>query len=293
MNLMQIKYYLEICNTLNFTSAAQNLYVSQPSLSRQIQLLEEELDVQLLIRSNRSVELTEAGMAFRDDFIKISSDIEIALKRVKKVALPKKEIRVGIFQAISSDVMGLFLEHLKEYFIDYRLYIYKYNGRELKNAYEMGKIDLMIVLSAINSNYTGTESRVIIRQKPGILCKNLIKSPDEHIVDMTCLNGKKLIGIEEEYAPGLVEFQLDMLDKLGVHVNEVIRVGDIVNTILHTETEDGFALFYRNEVFAPKGLEFHTIDNKNEHFFEISAYWKTRTHLPLEEFFEDFEILYD
>lgn len=48
MNLTQVEYFLAIAEKLNFTAAAKSLFVSQPALSKQIALLEEELDTKLL-----------------------------------------------------------------------------------------------------------------------------------------------------------------------------------------------------------------------------------------------------
>ncbi|CEH29170.1 LysR family transcriptional regulator [Aneurinibacillus migulanus] len=61
MNLLSLRYFIEIAKTLNFTQASKNLHVSQPALSQQIHLLEEQLQVKLLHRTTRKVNLTEEG----------------------------------------------------------------------------------------------------------------------------------------------------------------------------------------------------------------------------------------
>lgn len=65
MTLQQIKYFIEVSRTKNFTQASQNLFVSQPSLSHSIRVLEKELDVPLFVRSNgKKVTLTSYGKNF-------------------------------------------------------------------------------------------------------------------------------------------------------------------------------------------------------------------------------------
>ena len=65
MTLRQLKYFIEVSNTHNFTQASQNLYVSQPSLSHSIHILEQELNIPLFIRSSgKKVTLTNYGKAF-------------------------------------------------------------------------------------------------------------------------------------------------------------------------------------------------------------------------------------
>jgi DNA-binding transcriptional LysR family regulator len=71
MEIRQIHYFLSIARTGSFTAAADELFVSQSSLSKQIIALERELGVQLFDRSKRKVTLTEAGKAFRTHAVKM------------------------------------------------------------------------------------------------------------------------------------------------------------------------------------------------------------------------------
>ena len=72
MTELQIKYFLKVAQCMSFTQAAQELFLSQPSISRQISLLEEELGVRLFDRKNRNrLSLTAAGMVYRDSFLRI------------------------------------------------------------------------------------------------------------------------------------------------------------------------------------------------------------------------------
>jgi DNA-binding transcriptional LysR family regulator len=66
MELRQLRYFLGVAEQLHFTRAAELLHVAQPALSQQIALLEEEIGVKLLERTNRRVQLTPAGQAFRE-----------------------------------------------------------------------------------------------------------------------------------------------------------------------------------------------------------------------------------
>ncbi|NCC29858.1 MAG: LysR family transcriptional regulator, partial [Gammaproteobacteria bacterium] len=63
MNLRDLKYILAVAETRHFGRAAERCFVSQPTLSGQIKKLEEELDVVIFERTNRSVEVTPVGEA--------------------------------------------------------------------------------------------------------------------------------------------------------------------------------------------------------------------------------------
>lgn len=65
MELRVLNYFLAIAREENFTRAAEQLHVTQPTLSRQIAQLEEELGVELFVRSNHNIILTEEGMILK------------------------------------------------------------------------------------------------------------------------------------------------------------------------------------------------------------------------------------
>ena len=64
MEMKQLKYFVTIAQEGTFSAAAKKLHMTQPPLSYQIQLLEEELRVSLLNRGARKTELTDAGKVF-------------------------------------------------------------------------------------------------------------------------------------------------------------------------------------------------------------------------------------
>jgi DNA-binding transcriptional LysR family regulator len=64
MELRHLRYFVAVAEEMNFTRAAEKLHLAQPSLTRQIHNLEEELGVRLLNRTNNQVSLTEEGKSF-------------------------------------------------------------------------------------------------------------------------------------------------------------------------------------------------------------------------------------
>lgn len=91
MELRHLRYFVAVADAGSLTvAAARQLHTSQPSLSRQIRDLEEEVGTQLLTRRARGIELTPAGRAFLDHARSVLSQVEAAAEAARRVAHPPK-----------------------------------------------------------------------------------------------------------------------------------------------------------------------------------------------------------
>lgn len=97
MHLNQIRYVLEVQRCGSFSGAAKHLFVSQPTLSQQILALEQELQVNLFVRHQRGVTLTDAGVEFALFAHRITSEITNLLDSMHSYAsLAKGKVKVGV-----------------------------------------------------------------------------------------------------------------------------------------------------------------------------------------------------
>ncbi|AFK04162.1 transcriptional regulator, LysR family [Emticicia oligotrophica DSM 17448] len=85
MDFRTIEHFLKLTETLNFRKAAEDIYIAQPALSRQIMALEEELGVVLFDRNKRNVALTPAGEYFKEECERILEDFERVKQRTFQV----------------------------------------------------------------------------------------------------------------------------------------------------------------------------------------------------------------
>lgn len=86
MNYNKLRYFYEASLTRNLTRAAQNLYISQPALSKHIADLEHDLGVQLFVRTNRNLLLTRAGEVLQGECCRIFEGEEDLYRRVRAAA---------------------------------------------------------------------------------------------------------------------------------------------------------------------------------------------------------------
>ena len=87
MELRHLRYFVAVAENLNFTKAAAKLHLAQPSLTRQIHNLEEEIGVRLLNRSKSQVALTEEGRSFLADarrILALATESILAVQRLSR-----------------------------------------------------------------------------------------------------------------------------------------------------------------------------------------------------------------
>src|SRR5699024_12644382 len=83
MELRQLKYFVTIAESKSYSTAAKSLFVTQPTLSWNIQKLEEELNDRLFFQSNQGVKLTEAGELLYEEGQKILASVESVVEKIQ------------------------------------------------------------------------------------------------------------------------------------------------------------------------------------------------------------------
>src|SRR3954466_11322060 len=116
MELRHLRYFVAVAEMENVSRAAtQKLHVAQPSLSRQIRDLEDEVGVQLLERTAKSVRLTDAGRAFLDEARAILKQTSDAVQRVRAIAgKSDTELHVGDWPLATAGLMPQLLRRYQE-----------------------------------------------------------------------------------------------------------------------------------------------------------------------------------
>ncbi|HEU4375909.1 MAG TPA: LysR family transcriptional regulator [Telluria sp.] len=112
MELRHLRYFVAVAEERNFTRAAERLHIAQPPLSRQIQQLEEILDVSLFVRGSRPLELTEAGRFFyghAQQLLALSAEIVSMTRRIGKIT---RKFTMGF---VGSTLFGLLPEVVRRF----------------------------------------------------------------------------------------------------------------------------------------------------------------------------------
>lgn len=147
MTSLQVRYFLRVSESMSFSKAAEELYVSQPSVSRQVQLLEQELGVSLFDRSNkRSLSLTPAGVVFREFFLHTARGLEEAKHTAAALSGSqhlKLRVGIGVGWDFSRQLMEFRREALKRYPMA-ELYFESDTFRKLQSRVQSGDLDVVL-----------------------------------------------------------------------------------------------------------------------------------------------------
>ena len=111
MDFNQVRYFLAVANTLNFTRAAEQCYVSQPALTQAIKRLETELGGELIHRDGRDTELTDLGKSLRGYFEQIDRTRHMVRSTAKAVTDGEiSELNIGVMCTIGPSVISGLLD---------------------------------------------------------------------------------------------------------------------------------------------------------------------------------------
>ncbi|MFI6768111.1 LysR family transcriptional regulator [Streptomyces sp. NPDC050355] len=115
LDLRKLRYFVAVAEHRHFGRAAQALFIAQPVLSRQIRAFEQELGCPLFTRSTRSVELTAAGKQLYDEASRITTVVDVALRRVREAQRGEERLVVGFSPGlhVSDAIRAFTLSHPK------------------------------------------------------------------------------------------------------------------------------------------------------------------------------------
>lgn len=220
MEIRQLRSFIAVADTLNFSAAADSLYMTQSALSRQIMALEKELGMALLKRSTRKVELTEAGQVLRHsakDIISRWEKIEPELKNQVKPEHQSMNLTIGCDDRALLEptrrvaVMETFYR-LRRKYRGIRILFQKSGYQELIQGLIDGTLDCVFTLDRVMDHREEIASAAISHEKMALI----FRSANAHSVKECCkiIENRGLILVDKD-SQGLYHI-LQILNELSV-----------------------------------------------------------------------------
>jgi len=160
MELRQLKYFITSADTLNFTEAARQCFITQSTLSQQIKLLETELGVQLFERIGKRVFLTETGRDFLPYARQTVADAEYGVQRIKDMEkLKTGRLCIGTTFGLSALITDA-IARLSEQYPEIYLEVMFLKQDELIDAVRERKVDFALTFEMMEKDDLLTEQPV-------------------------------------------------------------------------------------------------------------------------------------
>ena len=150
MELYQLRYFLAVAETGNFTKAAQRAFISQPSLSQQILNLEAEFGQPLFHRLGRKAVLTEAGKTLLEGARRIISEADQTLQELKDITAHGPRVTVGAIPTVAPFIFPAVMAHCRANDIQLDLHTQEDFRRPLAEAVAEGHLDWALISLPFN-----------------------------------------------------------------------------------------------------------------------------------------------
>lgn len=193
MEFRVLEYFLAVTREGNISAAAQSLNLSQPSLSRQLKDLEEELGVTLFIRGNRRIELTEEGLVLRKragELIELAQLTESEISGIKNNV--SGSLSIGAGESYSMHRITKVFYQLKQKYPDIRLNVVSGDTEDLKDRLDRGLLDFALIFTAFDreayNHLTLNEKEIF-----GVIMRRDDELAQKQSISVKDLYGKPLI----------------------------------------------------------------------------------------------------
>ena len=258
MNLKQLEYFSAVAEAKSISLAARNLHVAQPPISRQLALLEDELGVCLFLRTNKGVELTEAGRSLYRQSQNLFQDMRMIVDSVRDInAGMRGLLKIGM---IYSNI-SIALQYLKEFRAQYpqvELYVRLGSPGDLLEDLNKGDLHLLFLRSS-SERGSGLHER-ILGEVPLelVMIRELDPAPDQASVPLEALKGVPMCLLRSDDLWGYSNYLIKECQRQGFTPNITFRCYDTPMAIQLVQAGFGVSYLPRSIVETQPHLGLYT-----------------------------------
>ncbi len=231
MQLRQLRYFIAVAEELHFHRAANRLCISQPPLTQQIRALEEELQVQLLVRNSRNVELTDAGKTFLERARNILASIDLAVVAAQGARDGSMGLlQVGYIHSASHTLMPLIVSACSRELPKLRLQLHELDVDRQVDALLTDRIDVGLI--RLPTLHPGIGTRVLLSEPFMLALPKGHSLARGRVIDMRRLDGEPLIGYPDAHGEGTFQRALLQICADAGIVSNISQEASTVQTAL-------------------------------------------------------------
>lgn len=282
MNLMRIKYFVEVAKWCSFSKAAQTLYVSQPNLSRQIAVLEQEVGFELFQRSGKRIQLTRAGEYLYSQLRDLPEHIERSVANAEAISRREgSSLSIGVLEG--QDV-NLFLSErinsLRKKDPKLLIEMERNNFRNLRQGLDRGTYDVLFTMEFELEGHDDWDSVMLFQQPGAIIVSRSHPLAWRDNLTMEDFRNEPFIAISREESPGGYDLLMKQCGRYGFVPNIVRETATTESLFLCVEMGMGVAMLDRNTRLE-RNTSLRIIDIPDSHAAGLVAAWRKDNRKPL------------
>ncbi|WCE02644.1 LysR family transcriptional regulator [Pseudoxanthomonas sp. JBR18] len=263
MDLRQLKYFVTVARERNFTRAAEHLHIAQPPLSRQIQQMEEELGVQLLVRSSRPIRLTDAGRLFYEEAQQILGRVEQMKDAARRVGHGERRVlNIGFVASTWYGGLPTVIRRLRQALPDTEIRMVEMMSLQQAEGLKSGRID--IGFGRIRTADTSVE-RLVLREERLVVAipPAFALAAEDTPLAPAALKGQTLIVYPSAPRPSFADQVLSLLRDHGVRPAEVQEVRELQTAMGLVAAETGVCMIPAAARFLRADLHYRLVDDEH------------------------------
>ena len=282
MNLMRIKYFVEVAKWSSFSKAAQMLYVSQPNLSRQIALMEQEVGFELFHRTGKTIQLTRAGEYLYGQFRDLPEFAERAIAHAEAISRREESsISIGVLegQDVNAFLSGR-INSLREQEPKLLVELERNSFRNLRQGLDRGTYDVLFTLEFELEGRDDWESVILFQQPGAIVLSRSHPLADRDNLTIEDFRNEPFVAISRENSPGGYDLLLKQCAECGFTPNIVRETATTESLFLCVEMGMGVAILDRNTRLE-RNTALRIIDIPGSRAAGLAAVWRKDNRNPM------------
>ena len=287
MNITQIKYFIMAAKCLNFTKAADKLFITQPALSRQIAAMELELNMQLFVRNNRAVNLTPAAVVLLEEFEKIYNDYNLAIaKAANSFAGMSGELNIGILEgAYVGDLFPDVLRHFAEFYPQVKINLRNYSFNVLIEKLYSNELDMIITLRFDVDGRDKIQFEVIENTRDHVVVHKDHRLANAKYVKLSDFKDDTIMMVSTEDSEMSPKLILDACKNSGF-TPKVKFASSLQEEMLWVEAGIGVCILdTRNILYKNMSVRFLEVDQISDPSLTLA--WNVDHYNPMKEIFKE------
>ncbi|WP_462409516.1 LysR family transcriptional regulator [Neobacillus sp. Marseille-QA0830] len=283
MDIRQLRYFITVAEHLNFTKAANQLYVAQSAISHQIADLEDQLGVKLFIRNKRSVQLTPAGSVFLKEAIEIVDKTSTAVEKAKQTEAGSiGSLSIGFLTVHVKSFLPGVIKRFRELYPKVELQLNHLPSKMLKEALEQGEVDLAFTLPSGLNRIEEIEIQTVAREPYCIVMHKNHPLANHQKIKLSDLASEPFIIHNRHDSPvGSYDFIVHLCEQSGF-TPRIVNQPRFVDTVpVLVEAEMGISILPKSfESISSPSLCFIEMDDVKNNDCELVLAWKKNNLNP-------------